>query len=1203
MRINVSHAARWLAALLLGVSVASGLAPAASLPTQAASPDIVISQVYGGGGNAGATYTHDFVELFNRGATAVTVNGWSIQYTSATGTGLFASSPTAITELPNVTLQPGQYYLIQESSNAAVGTPLPTPDLVDTTPIPMGAGAGKLALVNTITPLNCNGSTTPCSPAALATIVDLVGYGNANFFEGAAPAPTPSATLSVIRGLGGCMDTDQNGADFVAASVAPRSMTTTFAVCGAPPTATLTVTPGTPAPTSTHTPSPTAAATPPVARIRDIQGAQHRSPFVGQAVTGVSGIVTAKRFDNPSAANNNIGFYIQDPSPDADERTSEGIFVFTATVIPGIQIGDLVSVSGSVREFRAGTNNLSVTQIQATAPGIQVISSGNPVPTPVTLGAGGRAIPNLVVSNDNPTSDVEQVLSANFDPAEDALDLYESLEGMLVQVNDARVVGPTASFGEIPVLSDNGGGASGLIPGRGILYSGYADGNPERIFLDDQLIQPTPVPTVSGQPTATPLPLVMPNANVADRLAPVIGVVDFSFSNYKVQVLAAPSVTPGPLQKESTALQGDTNRLTVASFNVENLDPGDTASFPLLASAIVNNLKSPDILALEEVQDNNGPINDSVVDASVTLNTLIMAIANAGGPTYAFRQINPVDDQDGGEPGGNIRVAFLFNPARVTFVDRPGGDSVTPVTVLQPTPGVPQLSFSPGRVDPLNTAWNSSRKPLTGEFVFNGRTLFVIANHFNSKGGDQPLMGRFQPPSRSSETQRSNQATALNTFVANILAIDPTANVIVAGDINDFVFSPVLAILRTGDANGAGTVELNNLFDLLSPNERFSYVFEGNSQVLDHILVSPSILTSASPEYDVVHMNAEFADQLSDHDPSVARFGFSPPATPTATPSITPTSTPTSTPTNTPTLTPSSTPTNTTTPTLTPTATPSVPQLSSYVAFGAQKSHLFARSQVMSGNVGANTALPCQPGQDTCAEVILGVGAQMPAGSSLVGDTLVLRSQSQAGNVIFNEKLGPGTVHGSSASPLALPVLTIPGVTPCTPSTTDINVASFQTRTLTPGAYGTLRARAGATLILQGGSYCIESIELDAGAKLLFSGASQVTVLDKLDAAARVTIGPAPSASSPRARDIVVRVAGVENLADDEDDESEDEEDRGRRGPARTVDIGPRSTVKANILAPSGDIRLGARTDATGTFIGQRVRVGVLTRLTLDSAF
>ncbi len=273
----------------------------------------------------------------------------------------------------------------------------------------------------------------------------------------------------------------------------------------------------------------------------------------------------------------------------------------------------------------------------------------------------------------------------------------------------------------------------------------------------------------------------------------------------------------------------------------------------------------PILRELMEVQDNNGAVNDGVVDANVTFNRLISAIQAAGGPGYQFRSINPVDDQDGGEPGGNIRVGFLFNPARVTFVDRPGGSSTSTTTVVGGAQG-PALSTSPGRLDPLNPAFTRSRKPLVGEFLFDGHTLFIIANHFKSKGGDQPLFGHHQPPARPSEVQRQQQAQVMSDFVQTILARDPNANVVVLGDLNDFEFSGTLSLLKSA--------RLTDLVETLPPEERYTYVFEGNSQVLDHILVSPNLVQNAAVEYDMVHVNAEFAEQVSDHDPEVARIRF-----------------------------------------------------------------------------------------------------------------------------------------------------------------------------------------------------------------------------------------------------------------------------------------------------------------------------------------
>jgi hypothetical protein len=205
----------------------------------------------------------------------------------------------------------------------------------------------------------------------------------------------------------------------------------------------------------------------------------------------------------------------------------------------------------------------------------------------------------------------------------------------------------------------------------------------------------------------------------------------------------------------------------------------------------------------------------------------------------------------------------LYNPERAGFVLRPGGDATTPNGVLCED-GVATLSLNPGRVDPGNPAFVNSRKPLAGEFTFNGEAVYVIGVHFNSKGGDDPLFGRRQPPKLHTEVQRTNQARAVNAFVDQILACDSEAVVVVLGDVNDFQFSPPVETLK-GDV-------LHNLMDLLPENEQYSYVYQGNSQVLDQILVSDRAWDHLSPEVDVVHVGAEFehSEQVSDHDPSIA---------------------------------------------------------------------------------------------------------------------------------------------------------------------------------------------------------------------------------------------------------------------------------------------------------------------------------------------
>jgi predicted extracellular nuclease len=572
-----------------------------------------------------------------------------------------------------------------------------------------------------------------------------------------------------------------------------------------------------------------------VAQIHDLQGAAHLSPFSGQDVSGVEGVVTVERSSS---------FWMQDPTPDSDEATSEGVLVFGSGVGALVNVGDHVSVSGRVLEFRPGgetTDNLTTTEITTPGLSVAVLSSGNPLPAPTVIGAGGRVPPSTVIEDDA-TGSVET--SGIFDPGADGIDFYESLEGMRVQVNQALAVGPRNGFGEIPVVGDQSA-LAGVDSVRGGILVRPDDFNPERVILDDTLL-PTPV------------------VNVGDGFtAPVVGVMDYSFSNFKLNITAPLARVDGGLQREATRAPRD-QELVVGTYNVENLDPGDGGAFARHAGLIVDHLRSPDLLAIEEIQDNDGATNTSVTDASVSWRLLIEAIGAAGGPAYQYRQIDPVDDQDGGEPGGNIRVGFLFRTDRgLSFIDRPGGTSTTATTVVD-HPSGPRLSFNPGRVDPQDPAFADTRKSLAGEFRLHGKKVFVIANHFSSKTADDPLFGRVQPPVRASELARHGQAQAVNDFVDELVAADPQANVIVLGDINDFEFSKTVELLE-------GRV-LTSLMDTLPKPERYSYVFEGNSQVLDQILVSNTLLRSFPVDYDPVHVNAEFADQASDHDPQVARL-------------------------------------------------------------------------------------------------------------------------------------------------------------------------------------------------------------------------------------------------------------------------------------------------------------------------------------------
>jgi predicted extracellular nuclease len=782
---------RSCALVIAPILAASGVFVTAST-AQAASASVVISEVYGGGGNSGAPWKSDFVELYNGSDAAVDVTGWVVQYSSATGN---AGGRATLTG----SVAPRRTYLVQMATTAASTAPsLPTPDATGTAS--MSATDGRIDLTSG------------------TTIIDRVGYGSATTSEGYT-ALSLNNTTSAVRNAP-CADTDDNATDFRATDPTPENSAVAAPAC--------TVIPASDDPES----------------IAQIQGTSHTSPYSGKVVNGVRGVVTA-------VAPN--GYWIQSTTPDDSLGTAEGLFVFTGKAPITVTPGDALTVDGSIFDFRPGgsSGSANLTTTELTGPKITVISSGNPLPAPVVLGVD-RIAPQQVIEEGNPLN--VEYSTALFRPKTDAIDFYESLEGMRVAVRDAKVVGVTKSFGEMTVIP--GKHVKAVISKRGgVVYSGYDHPNAMRVQLDDVLL---PVGA-------------MPNANVGDSIpGDTVGVMDYSFTNPKLEVTATPTLKLGGLKREITRRQS-TDQLAVATFNVENLAPADPqVKFDRLAAQIVTNLASPDILALEEIQDNNGAAKLGVVDSSVTSDMLIAAITAAGGPSYSARWVNPQDLTDGGAPGGNIRQVFLFRADRgVAFVDAPAGDATTAESLTM-IDGKPHLALNPGRITPTNVAWVDSRKPLAAEFTFRGETVFAIANHFASKGGDDALFGKWQQPVRFSEAGRHLQAQEIRSFLDLLLAADPRANVVVLGDINDFEFSKTVDIMV-----GSGATAIVDLPRTLPEKERYSYVFEGNSQVLDQILISKALAGGHDDEafvYDIVHTNSEFFDQDSDHDPQVVRL-------------------------------------------------------------------------------------------------------------------------------------------------------------------------------------------------------------------------------------------------------------------------------------------------------------------------------------------
>lgn len=542
----------------------------------------------------------------------------------------------------------------------------------------------------------------------------------------------------------------------------------------------------------------------------EIQGAAHVSPHRGELVVA-TGVVTRIYAD---------GFALQDPFGDARPETSDAVFVHLGeppdSTLPEVSLGDGVELHARVAELPGAPDELSVTELGEVS-ALAVLESGVALPAPRPVGGSGARPPSRVVDDDG---------LAVFEPRADAIDFYESLEGMRVTLVDAVAVGLSNRFGELPVVVDAGEGATHLAR-RGALAVTADDPQPERIRV---CAPPAPIP---------PLPIA-----VGDGLGDVTGILGYAFGSYELVATAPLAVEPGELAPEVTALTGGRGLLTVASFNVENLSPAEDERLARLGHQIVDALGAPDLIGLQEIQDDDGPADTGNVDATGTYLALVSAVRDAGGPPYDFVDLPPMDGGDGGAPGANIRVGWLFRPDRLALV-----------------PGSARRLADPDPTD--GDAFAGSRKPLAIELVFAGRTLLAINNHFTSRLGGSPLFGSRQPPRIGGRQARVAQATALRAHVSDRLASDPGALVIVLGDLNARGFDPPLAVLTAGGL-------LEDAAAPHPPRERYTFVFEGAAQQLDHVLVSRELAEGAL--LDLVHGNAELPGAASDHDPVLVRL-------------------------------------------------------------------------------------------------------------------------------------------------------------------------------------------------------------------------------------------------------------------------------------------------------------------------------------------
>jgi len=847
-----THASRRsgvIASALLGLVAAPLVVLSGGTPAQAApSTGLVISEAYGGGGNSGATFTHDFVELFNPTDAEISVEGMSVQYRSQNGTSANVTSLTG-------SVPAGGYYLVQQASNAAVGDPLPTPDATGNAS--MSGSNGVVILASDDVAVSAQGDFAGTGNPA--NVIDTVGYGSGpTTFETANTGTPLTSSTSAQRAASGA-DTDDNSADFTVGAPTPTNTTAgdaplsatdpgaQTAIVDAPVTpftleATGGTTPytweatglpdglalstegevtGTPTVVDSYSVEATVtdAATPAaedsvtfdftitepgeVVLISDIQGDGAESPLVDTTVT-VEAVVTSVI----TASDVTDGFFIQeeDADADADPATSEGVYVFCRNSCPAdLSAGDQLRVTGDVAEFN------TTTQIDAAfgAGTFELLGSGAPLPTAAVV-----SLPAAASTLDAAT--------------------FEDVEGMRTTISTTLAVSEyfnQARFGEIVLTA--GERPYQFTQTNEPSVAGYdaflADLATRRIVLDDDSNSQNAATSgpQDNEPYYYPTPgLSTGNAfRGGDTVTDLTGVFEYSFGAWKLRPVQGEDYTFEPTNPRPASPDEVGGRLKVASFNVLNYfatidETSSNSSGPCgpagtddcrgadseeererQLAKIVDALATidADVFGLIEIQNDTGLATEQIVDA--------LNAATAPG-TY--------DYIDTGFIGTDaIKQAFLYKTSTVT----PVGEYETLTSAEDPL-----------FVDTLN------RPALIQTFdeVATGERVTVAVNHLKSKGSGCGA-GDDSPEDGSGNCDGTRTAAA--QALADYLATDPTGSgdpdFLVIGDLNSY-----------SQERPIGTLEDNDYVDLLERfegMESYGYLFDGQLGHLDQALATATL--------------------------------------------------------------------------------------------------------------------------------------------------------------------------------------------------------------------------------------------------------------------------------------------------------------------------------------------------------------------------
>jgi predicted extracellular nuclease len=891
------------------------LSAALAAPVAQASPSgVVISQVYGANGNA---FDSDYVELHNSGSTAVSLSGWSIQYASATGTGNFSGNgAVALTG----TLQPGQFYLVKLAT-AAAGAGLPvTADVTGT--LNLSSSAGKVILARTTSGLACNGGSTPCTATQLAQIEDLVGYGTANFFEGAAAASAPGTTQALFRAAAGCTDTNNNSLDFAVGSPAPRNTASTLVICGGGSGGNAPIVPSCPDATAVAgtASSFSISATDADSRVTAASlvgnlpsgvtlgsfsaasgaGAAATQSFDASSSVAAGAYTLSIKWDNSDTQSANCsfkltvsgltaipaiqgngarspmegqavttsgvvtrlmsnGFYLQDPIGDGDPATSDGIFVFTSSP-PSVAVGQKIRLSGTVTEFNTGAAGNADTLARP------VTQLSNP--TGITVLGTGFAITPVEV-------DLATLPAGGL----------EAFEGMVVTLRGPLMAQQNYFLGRFGQVTLAAGGrvytpTQLLRPGVDALAL-QADNARRSILLDDgsSAQNPNPAPYIGADNTL----------RAGDTVASITGVIDYGlatssntdFGLYKIHPLEVAGVNFARTHPRVATPQVSGGNVRIASANVLNFFTSFTDGTAVTGSpgcSLGGNTSSSNCRGADNLTEFNRQLAKTVaalssLDADVVG---LMEIQNNGNTTvnYLVAQLNaalgagtyasvPLPAQGTGADA--IRVAMIYKPGKLML---------NGVTIAD--------------ADPIN-----SRPPLAQGFSLpNGERFAVVVNHLKSKGscptaGDTDAAGNTDDGLQGcGNARRVAQAQQLRAFLPAVQSAAGTDRVVLLGDFNAYAKEdPIDTLTRDGSI-----VDVVSQFDPLD----YSYVFDGAAGRLDHGLttatLAPKVVYATSwhinaDEPSFIDYNTEFKlpfaasgspdlysrtpYRSSDHDPMV----------------------------------------------------------------------------------------------------------------------------------------------------------------------------------------------------------------------------------------------------------------------------------------------------------------------------------------------